>query len=57
METPEIIEEWYKPPIGVEEFHQADFFVRFLVGGRGSAKTTGSAAEAIRHCINIPGAK
>lgn len=53
----EIIEQWYKPPQGIKEFHKSDAFVRFLIGARGSAKTTGAAVEAIRHCINVPGAK
>ena len=39
--------EWYRPGKSVTEFHKSSAFVRILIGGRGSGKTTSIAVEAI----------
>jgi hypothetical protein len=49
---------WYKPGKSLTEFHESTAFIRVLVGGRGSGKTTSVAMEAVaRHAFHIPGAK
>lgn len=49
---------WYRPGPSLTEFHASTAFIRVLVGGRGSGKTTSVAVEAVaRHAWHIPGAK
>ncbi len=50
-------EDWYKPGKSIQEFHDSQAFVRVLIGGRGSGKTTACAVEALRHCNHYAGAK
>jgi hypothetical protein len=49
--------DWYKPSPKIEEFHASTAYVRFLLGGRGSSKTTSLAKEAIKHCFHTPGGR
>lgn len=49
--------EWYKPGVSLKEFHESSAFVRTVVGGRGSGKTTSTALDAVRHGLHNPGAK
>lgn len=49
--------EWYKPPKSISEFHSSNASVRFLLGGRGSSKTTSSAMEASRHGHHVTGGR
>ena len=53
----EKVETWYRPGVSIQQFHDSQAFVRVLVGGRGSQKTTACAVEAIRHCTHYAGAK
>lgn len=48
---------WYRPGKSCQEFHLSTKFVRCLVGGRGSGKTSSTAVEVIGHCWHNPGAK
>lgn len=56
-QEPAVEESWYKPSAKIEEFHASRAYVRFLLGGRGSSKTTGSGMDAIGHCTHIAGAR
>lgn len=49
--------DWYKPGKSLQEFHQSSAFARFLVGGRGSGKTTTVAVDVVGHAWHNPGAK
>jgi hypothetical protein len=57
MEPEEGLDSWYKPPESIKQFHQSHAYVRFLIGGRGSSKTTSAATDAIKHGHWIPGAR
>jgi hypothetical protein len=48
---------WWNPGASMQEFHDSDAFIRFLIGGRGTGKTAASGMEAIRHGWHIAGAK
>jgi hypothetical protein len=48
---------WYRPPQTIKRFHSSQAFVRWLIGGRGSSKTTGCFGEAIRHGWQNPGGR
>jgi hypothetical protein len=50
-------EEWYRPGKSLQEFHDSIKFIRCVVGGRGSGKTTTVSAEALRHAWHNAGAK
>jgi len=49
--------DWYKPGKSLQEFHASKKFVRVLVGGRGSGKTTTVASEVVRHAWHNAGSK
>lgn len=49
--------DWYRPGKSLREFHNSPAYMRFLVGGRGSGKTTSVAMEVIKHSLHNPGAK
>lgn len=49
--------EWYHPPEKIEEFHNSKARVRFLLGGRGSSKTTSASMESIRHGFHVAGGR
>lgn len=49
--------EWYRPGQSLVLFHTSEAFVRFIIGGRGSGKTTSGAVECIGHCLHVPGAR
>lgn len=53
----EISLEWYRPGIGIQEFHESPARIRALIGGRGSGKTTAIAVETVSHCFHNAGAK
>lgn len=53
----EIKDAWYRPGPTIQEFHASDHLYRFLIGARGSSKTTSVAMEAIRHGYHNAGAK
>jgi hypothetical protein len=59
--APEVTEqetqEWYRPGKSIQDFHNSRAFVRVLVGGRGSGKTSGITVDVIRHCWQNAGAK
>jgi hypothetical protein len=53
-----VANDWYRPGPSLVEFHRSSAFIRVLIGGRGSGKTTSVAVEAVaRHCWQVPGAK
>lgn len=49
--------EFYVPGISVQDFHDDPHFVRVLIGGRGSGKTFGLAADITRHIWCSAGSK
>jgi len=49
--------EWYRPSKQLEDFHDSVAFVRMLIGGRGTGKTTSVGVECVRHCWENAGAK
>ena len=50
-------QEWYRPGESIASFHASQAYVRGLVGGRGSGKSTGVSVEVSRHCWHNAGAK
>jgi len=50
-------EEWYQPGKSLAAFHESLKFVRVIIGGRGSGKTTTVAVEVERHALHTAGAK
>lgn len=50
-------EQWYRPGLSCQQFHNSLARVRVLLGGRGSGKTTTVAVEAVEHCRVYAGAK
>jgi hypothetical protein len=55
METSAQLEPWYRPGRSIRKFHRSKARVRFLVGARGTGKTTSDALEAVGHCWHTPG--
>lgn len=48
---------WWRPGKSISQFQQSPARVRWLIGGRGCAKTASSGMEAVRHCLHNAGAK
>lgn len=53
----EVSLDWYRPGVGIQEFHASQARIRALIGGRGSGKTTAIAVETVSHCFWNAGAK
>lgn len=50
--------EWYRPGKSASEFHRSKAYVRILIGGRGSGKTTTIAVDSVLdHCWKNAGAR
>ena len=56
---PEVLHQanWYKPCKQLEDFHNSPAWIRILVGGRGTGKSTSLCMDVIRHCYFNAGAK
>lgn len=55
--TGDMSSDWYKPGKSLTEFHESEAFVRAIIGGRGSGKTSSVAMDSIKHGFHNPGSK